>query len=134
MDLKMGEAKRLYSAPQSEIGQLVTNNPIWSNDDIIKATPPENRKSLFSLGKSSTRLHRRLYDRLCTTEGSSVAWSRRRQAPAVAAQAELRLASCFPQCSATVTTKMADAMEEYEKEAGCVPILHPEVSSGSSTP
>ncbi|PWA14699.1 hypothetical protein CCH79_00014347 [Gambusia affinis] len=35
---------------------------------------------------------------------------------------------------ATVTTKMADAMEEYEKEAGCVPILHPEVSSGSSTP
>lgn len=24
---------------------------------------------------------------------------------------------------------MADAMEEYEKEAGCVPILHPEVCS-----
>lgn len=24
---------------------------------------------------------------------------------------------------------MADAMEEYEKEAGCVPILHPEVWS-----
>ncbi|XP_039457020.1 palmitoyltransferase ZDHHC17 [Oreochromis aureus] len=27
---------------------------------------------------------------------------------------------------ASITTKMADAMEEYEKEAGCVPILHPE--------
>lgn len=36
-------------------------------------------------------------------------------------------ASCFPQCSANITTKMADAMEEYEKEAGCVPILHSEV-------
>ncbi|TKS91065.1 Palmitoyltransferase ZDHHC17 [Collichthys lucidus] len=35
-------------------------------------------------------------------------------------------ASRFPQCSASITTKMADAMEEYEKEAGCVPILHPE--------
>ncbi|KAI3366488.1 hypothetical protein L3Q82_000622 [Scortum barcoo] len=35
-------------------------------------------------------------------------------------------ASLFPQCSASTTTKMADAMEEYEKEAGCVPILHPE--------
>lgn len=36
-------------------------------------------------------------------------------------------ASRFPQCSAKFTTKMAEAMEEYEKEAGCVPILHPEV-------
>lgn len=36
-------------------------------------------------------------------------------------------ASRFPQCSANITTKMVDAMEEYEKEAGCVPILHPEV-------
>jgi len=33
----------------------------------------------------------------------------------------------FPQCTAVPTTKMADAMEEYEQEAGCVPILHPEV-------
>lgn len=38
-------------------------------------------------------------------------------------------ASWFPQCSANITTKMADAMEEYEKEAGCVPILHSEVWS-----
>lgn len=29
---------------------------------------------------------------------------------------------------------MAEAMEEYEKEAGCVPILHPEVGSSASTP
>lgn len=36
-------------------------------------------------------------------------------------------ASPFPQCLANTTTKMVDAMEEYEKEAGCVPILHPEV-------
>lgn len=36
-------------------------------------------------------------------------------------------ASRFPQCLANITTKMVDAMEEYEKEAGCVPILHPEV-------
>lgn len=43
-------------------------------------------------------------------------------------------ASCFPQCSASITTKMADAMEEYEKEAGCVPILHPEVWSLGFTP
>lgn len=41
----------------------------------------------------------------------------------------LHAASRFPQCSANLTTKMADAMEEYEKEAGCVPILHPEVWS-----
>lgn len=38
-------------------------------------------------------------------------------------------ASRFPQCTANITTKMADAMEEYEKEAGCVPILHAEVWS-----
>lgn len=43
-------------------------------------------------------------------------------------------ASRFPQCSANITTKMADAMEEYEKEAGCVPILHPEVWSSDFTP
>ncbi|TNN30096.1 hypothetical protein EYF80_059755 [Liparis tanakae] len=41
----------------------------------------------------------------------------------------LHAASRFPQCTANITTKMADAMEEYEKEAGCVPILHPEVCS-----
>lgn len=29
---------------------------------------------------------------------------------------------------------MAEAMEEYEKEAGCVPILHPEVGSFVCTP
>lgn len=40
----------------------------------------------------------------------------------------------FPQCSASSTTKMADAMEEYEKEAGCVPILHPEVWHLDSAP
>lgn len=39
----------------------------------------------------------------------------------------LRAVSPFPQCLANTTTKMVDAMEEYEKEAGCVPILHPEV-------
>lgn len=43
-------------------------------------------------------------------------------------------ASRFPQCSANITTKMAVAMEKYEKEAGCVPILHPEVWSSDFTP
>lgn len=26
---------------------------------------------------------------------------------------------------------MADAMDDYEKEAGCVPILHPEVTKST---
>lgn len=42
-------------------------------------------------------------------------------------------ASSFPQCTSTLTTKMADVMEEYEKEAGCVPILHPEVGAADSS-
>ena len=28
-------------------------------------------------------------------------------------------------------TKMADGPDEYESEAGCVPLLHPEVRNGS---
>lgn len=36
----------------------------------------------------------------------------------------------YPACSGRrARTKMAAPLEEYEKEAGCVPILHPEVSA-----
>ncbi|MED6232503.1 hypothetical protein ATANTOWER_031361 [Ataeniobius toweri] len=41
----------LNDGVQKMLRVVVTNNRIWSIDDIIKATPPESRKSLFSLGK-----------------------------------------------------------------------------------
>ncbi|KAL4659567.1 palmitoyltransferase ZDHHC17-like [Arapaima gigas] len=37
-----------------------------------------------------------------------------------------RASLCYPQCPTSPSGKMADAVDEYEKEAGCVPILHPE--------
>ncbi|KAK5620786.1 hypothetical protein CRENBAI_018622 [Crenichthys baileyi] len=94
----------------------VSNDPMWSYADIIKATPPENRKSLFFTGKGrylavytqinlklcqTTALHdRTLSDMLLTVPFSDDMWNRaaalsvackwRCQAPAIAAQAELR--------------------------------------------
>lgn len=39
---------------------------------------------------------------------------------------------CFPWCPARSSSKMADALDEFEKEAGCVPILHPEVEKNAT--